>query len=314
LKLPNILLPQLSRTTASSKSLTHCFTPGNEVLAAAIEFVDIAGLVRGAHQGEGLGNQFLSHIRETTAMVEVVRAFEDVTVPHPEFSLNPERDIQTIEEELILADLEMLERALPKWQSGARAEEKEAAATFEALKKAKDLLAAGKPLRGNLAKEEMRHLKQFNFLTAKPILFVLNVAEKSPPPAGNFISLPLKLLAEVADLSPEEAQIMLKDFGFKENPLNQLARKAYELLDLITFYTVKPPQTRAWAIERGRTLPEAGGIIHSDFQEKFIRAEVINIHELLKIGSWSEAKAKGRVRTEGKDAIVADGDVIEFKI
>ncbi|MFN7088226.1 MAG: redox-regulated ATPase YchF [Candidatus Paceibacteria bacterium] len=289
-------------------------TPGNEVLPAVIEFVDIAGLIKGAHKGEGLGNQFLAHIRETNAIVEVVRAFPDPTVPHPNGTPDPERDIKTIEEELIMADLQSVEHALEKWQKAAKSKEKGAEEIYLALKKSAGILGAGNSLKNKLSNEEMSHLSQFNLLTLKPLLLVLNVSENTKIESNEFVVLPLKLLAEISELGEVEAKTILLGLGFSENPLDQLVRRAFLLLDLVTFYTIKPPETRAWLVKKDTKLPEAGGIIHTDFKEKFIRAEVIPAKELIVIGSWHRAKELGKIRLEGRDSIVQDGDVIEFKI
>ncbi|MBI2640589.1 MAG: YchF family ATPase [Candidatus Sungbacteria bacterium] len=278
-------------------------TPGNKVIPAGIEFVDIAGLIKGAHKGEGLGNEFLSHIRKVDAILEVVRAFEDSTVPHPEGSIDPERDKKIIREELIQADLSQIERAFEKYQSETKSGRTENARIFEVLKKTKELLKNNHIIRERLNTEEANLLKEFNFLTSKPLLVILNNPD-----------LPLNLLAETAELEESEAKEIIKNYGFDENPLQNLIRKAFELLDLITFYTVKPPETRAWNVKKGTLLPEAGGAIHSDFQEKFIRAEVILAETLLAIGDWHKAKSQGKIRTEGREYIVQDKDVIEFKI
>jgi len=290
------------------------FTPSNLVLPAVIEFVDIAGLIRGAHRGEGLGNQFLSHIRETAAIIEVVRAFPDPTVPHPEGTVDPDRDIETIDLELCMADFETAARALGTWEHEAKKGTKGAAEMLRTLAKTHGALKQGTPLRKVLTREEAYRVKEFNFLTAKPILFVLNIDEHVLMPSDEFTVLPAKLLAELVDLPEEDRAAVLKESGYAEHPLLGLIRKAFEMLDLITFYTVKPPETRAWLVKKGATLPEAGGAIHTDFEEKFIKAEVVPAAVLLSFKNWHEAKTRGKVLLEGRNYIVQNEDVIEFKI
>lgn len=292
-------------------------TPGNKVFPTVIEFVDIAGLIKGAHKGEGLGNQFLSHIREVNGLVEVVRAFEDKTVPHPMGTVDPERDIAVIDEELCQADLKVIEQPVAKLRGAAKTGDKEAEEKITVLNSAIADLKASRPLRDvDLPEGSRAVLKEFNPLTLKPVIFAFNINEgratvESSRPA---IAMPLKLLADLSEVSESEAVTLKKEFGLTADPLADLIRRAYEILDLITFFTVKPPETRAWTAKKGSALPEAGSAIHTDFKEKFIRAEVIAIAELQKYGSWQAAKAAGKVRTEGRDYVVQDGDVIEFKI
>lgn len=301
----------------------------NQKFPATIEFVDIAGLITGAHKGEGLGNQFLSHIREVDAIVEVVRAFEDGTVSHPMETLDPKRDIEIINQELIQADLKTLERASKDCHSAIKANDKEAFVKLAIIEKITELLKSGISARDiTLDENEKMCLKEYRLLSAKPIIFVWNISEKGLPNQGpinqdteaqqpaedNALALPIKLFADLADMPEDELEIIKKEFGIKQDALEALIRKAYETLGLITFFTIKPPETRAWAIKKGTTLPDAGAVIHTDFKEKFIRAEVINITKLLEFNSWHAAKTAGKIRTEGKDSTVQDGDVVEFKI
>lgn len=306
-------------------------TPGNSVFPTAIKFVDIAGLIAGAHKGEGLGNQFLSHIREVDGIVEVVRLFEDKTVAHPMQTMSSERDIAVIKEELAQADLKILECAVEKCSAAVKTGDKEIVEKLAAIKKVVEAMRSGTLARDiSLDEKELALLREYNLLTAKPFVFVWNVnearlhAQVLPDKSLAGVALPLKLFADFADVPESELDALKKEFGVKQDLIEELIRKAYEALGLITFFTVKPPETRAWAIKKGAALPDAGAAIHTDFKDKFIRAEVISIEELLKLGScpntkfsagaWHDAKTAGKIRTEGKDYIVRDGDVIEFKI
>jgi GTP-binding protein YchF len=293
-------------------------TPKNKILPATIEFVDIAGLIQGSHRGEGLGNQFLSHIRETDGIVEVVRVFKDENVPHPMGTIDPIRDIKVIDYELSMADLKILENAIENYKGAARSGNKYAIEKLNVLEKSAIALRGNIPLRElYLDEAEKALLKEYNLLTIKPVIFVWNVDEDMKNfEIPNFEGIPLniKLLSEITKLTEEELDNFKKELNLNENPLNYLIRKCYDALGFITFFTVKEPETRAWAIKRGTLLPEAGGKIHSDFEKKFIRAEVINISEILHFSSWQEAKSAGKIRIEGKNYVVEDGDVIEFKI
>ncbi len=264
---------------------------------AAVEFYDIAGLVKGANQGEGLGNQFLSHIRETQAIVVVLRVFKDENIIHVENSVDPVRDMEIINSELALKDLETVEKRLAKLEGEARTGDKKAVRNLEVLNKVKAELGAGR-LALPYAKEEIA--EELSLLTAKKQLYLLNGSE-SDIPAG--------LKEKIKDIG---ADYITMDLASAED-LAPLIRKSYEILDLISFLTTGEDESRAWTIKRGAKAPEAAGTIHTDFENKFIRAEVINWQKLLEAGSWNQAKQKGWLRLEGKEYIVQDGDVMVIR-
>ena|SRR3989344_72945 len=280
------------------------FSKSAKRIPAVIEFVDIAGLVKGASVGEGLGNQFLAHIREVDAIVEVVRAFENEKIIHVESSINPERDKSIIETELFMADLATVEKAL------ARAEKDARTGKTEAKKCLDDMRALVKHIRAGQAIPENLHesARSLSLLSVKPILYLHNTTDE-PSNNANFLSLNIKLEEELSHMTPEEQ----KELGIEPH-LRELARACYRLLDLISFFTTGEDETRAWTIPSGSTAKRAGRAIHSDFEEKFIRAEVIFWEDLLKAGSHARARTLGLLRTEGKDYIVKNGDVIEFRI
>jgi len=289
---------------------------------APVSFVDIAGIVRGASEGEGLGNQFLANIREADAIAQVVRGFSDGDVVHVEGKVDPASDIETINTELILADLQTLDRAIPRVEKevkGKRADPE----LLAALVSARDLLDSGTPL--SAAKLDLNPLRELGLLTSKPILYVFNLDEGAladsrlrdqltdlvaPAPA---IFLDAQVESELVDLSPEEARELLASLGQPESGLDQLARAGFELLGLQTFLTAGPKEARAWTIRRGWKAPQAAGVIHSDFERGFIKAEVVSFADLISAGSMAEAKAAGRVRIEGKEYELKDGDVVEFR-
>ncbi len=309
--------------------LAKLYNP-EKVTHAIIKFVDIAGLVKGASKGEGLGNKFLSHIREVDAIVQVVRCFEDSNIVHVDGSINPVRDIETINMELILADLEAVEKRLDKAIKMARADKKHQI-EVDALNKIKVALEAGKLASSvTLTDEEKEMLVDFYLLTSKPMMYVANVSEEQLKNIDNdakfkelkeyaqkegseVIPLCVKIEEELATLDDEEKNEMLGLLGIEESGLDKLIRVSYKLLGLMSFLTAGEPEVRAWTIKIGTKAPEAAGKIHSDIERGFIKAEVINYKELLECGSIAKAKEKGLVRFEGKDYIMQDGDVVLFR-
>ncbi|MGV0820883.1 redox-regulated ATPase YchF [Martelella sp. AMO21009] len=302
-----------------------------EIIPTRISFVDIAGLVRGASKGEGLGNQFLANIREVDAVVHVLRCFEDDDITHVEGRINPVADAETIETELMLADLESLERRADQTRKRATGKDKEALAVLPVMEASLKLLQDGKPVRGLLATldpEELKILKALNLLTSKPVLYVCNVAEgdaangnehtkavaeMAAGQAAETVIISAAIEAEVAQLDAEEAEMFLSEMGLEEPGLDRLIRAGYKLLDLITYFTVGPKETRAWTIRRGTKAPAAAGVIHTDFERGFIRAHTIAYEDYIAFNGETGAKEAGKARDEGKEYIVADGDVIHFR-
>lgn len=303
-----------------------------KVTPAVIEFVDIAGLVKGASKGEGLGNQFLSNIREVDAIVHVVRCFEDSNVIHVDGNVNPIRDIETINLELVFSDLEILERRIAKTGKGARMD-KALAKEFQLLEKIKAHLEGGKLARSfeTEEEEEQAMLESYNLLTYKPVIFAANVAEEdlASDGSGNAGVLAVREFAaaegsevfvicaqieqEIAELEEDEKSMFLEDLGLSESGLEKLIKASYKLLGLISYLTAGEDETRAWTIQIGTRAPQAAGKIHSDFERGFIKAEVVNYKDLLTYGSLSAAREKGLVGMEGKEYVVKDGDVILFR-
>ena len=310
-----------------------------KIINTTIEFVDIAGLVKGASEGDGLGNKFLSHIRECDAICEVVRGFQDKNVIHVSGKIDPESDRETINVELILADLAIVEKALSKTGKEIKSGDKEIQKLNALLEKIKNVLAAGQPARTiELDEDEKKLIKNFGLITLKPIIYVLNCDEETTLASlmqggqsnespllkgergifkfwdGKVISINAKIEAEIAGLAEEEQAEYLKELGIEESGLDKLIKASYSLLGLITFLTTGADETRAWTVKAGSKAPEAAGVIHTDFQKGFIRAEVINWQKFIAAGSEQAAREKGLIRTEGKDYIIQDGDVCNFLI
>lgn len=289
------------------------FSASAKTLATTIEFTDIAGLVKGASTGEGLGNKFLANIRNVDAICHVVRAFTDENVIHVHGGIDPKGDEETILYELAMSDVEQISRALENAQGKARTGDASAQKTVELLTNCSIVLNQGKPVRSlTLTDDERVLLKAFNLLTMKPVLTVLNVDEQDNKQKGGELKISVKLESELSTMEPDEAKAFLTELGWKESGLDHLIRASYELLGLITYFTTGTDETKAWTIPVGTKAPQAAGVIHTDFEKGFIRAEVINWKVLLDTGSEASAKAKGLMRMEGKEYIFQDGDVAEF--
>jgi GTP-binding protein YchF len=315
---PDARLDEIARIAASAR-----------VVPTQLAFVDIAGLVRGASKGEGLGNQFLANIREVDAIIHVLRCFEDADVTHVEGRVDPVADAETVTTELMLADLDSLERRVPTLHKKGQAGDREAKAAAAILGRALDLLRDGRPAR--LAEprdpEEARHLAQAQLLTTKPVLYVCNV-EEGAAASGNALSRAVEAMAagegaaavtvsaaieaEIAAMPEGERADYLAALGLTETGLARVIRAGYALLDLVTFFTAGPKEARAWTVHRGATAPEAAGVIHSDFERAFIRAETVAYPDFVALGGEARAREAGRLRAEGKTYIVQDGDVMHF--
>ncbi|MEZ5856346.1 MAG: redox-regulated ATPase YchF [Hyphomicrobiaceae bacterium] len=313
--------PRLTRLAEIGKSAT--------ILPTRLTFVDIAGLVRGASKGEGLGNQFLGHIREVDAIAYVLRCFEDSDVTHVENRIDPVADAETVETELMLADLESLEKRRVTIEKKAKSGDKDAKTQVALMDRALVLLRDGKPARlAEVTPEDREAFDALQLLTAKPVLYVCNVDEASAA-SGNALSekvfarakaegagavvISAKIEAELASLSEDERQAFLADLGLEEPGLNRLIREGYKLLGLVTYFTVGPKEARAWTITSGTKAPQAAGVIHTDFEKGFIRAETIAYEEYVRLGGESGAREAGKMRLEGKEYVVADGDVMHFR-
>lgn len=307
----------------------HDIYNSKKTIYTTIEFCDIAGLVKGASKGEGLGNKFLGHIRETSAIIHVVRCFEDENIVHVNGHIDPIDDIETINMELIFADLEVIERAIGKVAKSMKADKKQGV-NLKTLESAKAWLEDGKPLRTlDLDEEQQEFMKGYDFLTSKPIIYAANISEDDIQSDDNkyvnavkeyakaegaeCVQICAEIEAEMAELDDEDRQSFLEDMGIEESGLDKLIKASYRLLDLISFITAGEPEVRAWTIKEGTKAPQAAGKIHTDFERGFIRAETISYDDLISVdGSLAKAREKGLIRSEGKDYVVKDGDVIHF--
>ncbi len=308
--------------------LAEMYNP-KKVTPAIVEFVDIAGLVRGASKGEGLGNQFLSHIRNVDAIVQVIRCFEDGNITHVDGSIDPVRDMETITVELILADMQTVEKRIQRTAKSAKSGEKKLKAELEDLKVILDGLSNEKPARSlDLTESQLELCKDMFLLTIKPTLYAANVAEdeitsdnalvqrvreKAASEGAETVVISAAIEAEIAAMDDEEGEEFLKELGLESSGLDRLIKKSYELLGLISYLTAGEKEVRAWTIEKGMRAPQAAGKIHTDFEKGFIRAEVVPYDVLMECGSVAAAKEKGLARSEGKEYVIKDGDVVLFR-
>ncbi len=313
--------PRLDKLSAIANSA--------KIIPTQLEFVDIAGLVKGASKGEGLGNQFLANIREVDAIAHVLRCFEDGDVTHVQGNIDPVRDAEIVETELMIADMDSLEKRLPNLEKRAKSGDKEAAAEAPVVKKALDALREGKPAReAALTADELPVFHGLQLITAKPMMYVLNVDEGSAATGNDHsakaeafakgrgmlaVVISAAIEAEVAQLPPEDQGDYLSSLGLKETGLTRVVRAGYQLLDLVTFFTVGPKEARAWTVRREATAPVAAGVIHTDFEKGFIRAETIAYDDYVSLKGEAGARDAGKLRLEGKDYAVKDGDVFHFR-
>ncbi len=315
-EVPDGRIPKLKETVKTDK-----------IVPAIVEFYDIAGLVKGASGGEGLGNQFLAHIRECDAIAQVIRVFKDKNVIHVHESVDPRRDIEIIETELIMADYQTVQKRAAKAKSDAKSGNKEKVEYAQLTEKVENSLAEGKKIIDlSFTPEEKEALHDLHLLTAKPLLYIANVDESEISSINiaelkkewglsadkKIIPISAKIEEELGDLTEEEAESFLKEMGLKETGLNALIRAAYDTLGLITYFTAGPMEVHAWTVHKGDTAPRAAGVIHTDFEKGFIRAEVLNWEDLVNLQGEAGAREKGKIRTEGKEYLVQDGDVMHF--
>nr|WP_295745151.1 redox-regulated ATPase YchF [uncultured Acidocella sp.] len=322
--------PNVGRVAVPDKRMAILAEIGKsqKLVPTSLEFVDIAGLVRGASKGEGLGNQFLANIREVDAIVHVLRCFEDDDITHVEGSIDPVRDAETVETELMLADLESLTKRVPLLQKKAKSNDKAAAAELELIEPLIKLLEAGKPVRAGIPKGEEEAVKRLNLLTSKPVLYVCNVEEASAATGNSqsarvaemakaqgaaYVIISAAIEAEVSQLPDEDRAGFLADLGLEDSGLDRIIRAGYQLLGLITYFTVGPKETRAWTIIKGTKAPGAAGVIHGDFERGFIAAETIAYDDYVANKGEAGARDTGKLRVEGKEYVVKDGDVMLFR-
>ncbi|MCE2992208.1 MAG: redox-regulated ATPase YchF [Candidatus Jidaibacter sp.] len=322
--------PNVGRVNVPDHRLTEIakIAGSAQIIPTQIEFVDIAGLVRGASKGEGLGNQFLSHIREVDAIIHVVRCFEDENIVHVEGNVDPIRDAEIIELELILADMDSLEKRLPNLEKKAK-QNKELLAEIDLINQVLDVLKTGKPARTLVTPENSKAVKALQIITSKPVLYAMNVSEtdvnsgntatqkmlkKAADENAECVMISAQIESEIAALeSDEEKKEFLESIGLTETGLAKLIKSAYHLLGLITYLTVGPKEARAWTINKGMSAPQAAGVIHTDFEKGFIRAETVAFDDYIKYNGETGARDAGKLRLEGKEYIVNDGDIIHFR-
>lgn len=303
----------------------------NRIVPTAFEFVDIAGLVKGASKGEGLGNKFLAHIREVDAIVHVVRCFQDENITHVSGKVDPISDIETINLELILADVDSVDKRIERSRKNMKSGDKKYAQEVEVLERIKEALYNDKPARSvDLSDEEKLLVRDLHLLTMKPVLYAANVSEAEAANADDnpyvqtvreyaaqegaeVVPISARVESEIAELEGEDKQMFLEELGLQESGLNRLIRAAYKLLGLYTYFTAGVQEVRAWTIRKGMKAPQAAGVIHTDFERGFIRAEVVSYDDLVNAGSMNAAKERGQLRLEGKDYVVQDGDVMHFR-
>jgi len=322
---PNVGVVEVPDTRLDQLTKVH---DSKKVIPTAIEFVDIAGLVAGASKGEGLGNKFLANIRETDAICQVVRDFENADIQHVAGTANPKDDIETIETELILADLATVEKRHGDLERKTKSGDKDALRIRDLVAQIKEALENGKPANTiEIPEDDQPAINELHLLTVKPILYAVNVAEDAVasfdaaswkekvglPATANVVPVSAKLEEELIELSPDDAAMFLEDLKLTESSLNNLIREAYAALSLITYFTAGPQETRAWTIKVGMRAPQAAGVIHTDFERGFIRSETVEWDKLVEAGSEAAAKEKGWIRSEGKEYVVQDGDVCLFR-